>query len=160
MNVVYSLFLYLSIAPTTILQDGLSQPSHMPSTDSVPFYPVPPSQVPGQGYLPQDHSGFTHAAPFQPQAQPEQPGPPPPQMGHMSPHMPSQMHQPPPQMNPHVPPSPAHMPYPEQPSYGPPEMQQQQPPPASPARSSLTPQMDFYDQMANMVCSLVSDKCA
>uniref|UniRef100_UPI003AAC032A protein transport protein Sec16A n=1 Tax=Centroberyx gerrardi TaxID=166262 RepID=UPI003AAC032A len=162
-------------APTTILQDGMVPPQPMPTTDVPQFYPVPPSmpgppgQMPVSGYPPQP-PGFA-PPPFQPQPQPEQPdmypgalqqpGAPPPQMGHMSPHMsphmppqmqqpPLQMNHPPPQM--HMPPSPGHIGFPpvEQLSHAPPEMQTAQPISSSPPRSALTPQMDFYDQMAHM----------
>lgn len=147
-------------APTSILQEGMAP-------DMPQFYPVPPSGPPGQipisGYPPQD-PGFA-PPPFQPQhEQPDMyPGahqqtcPPPPQVGQMSPHMPPQvqhspvqMNHPPPQMPQHMPPSPGHMPHLEQPPYAPPEMQMTQQMPPSPHRSSLTPQKDFYDHMAQM----------
>uniref|UniRef100_A0A3Q1FSM2 Protein transport protein Sec16A n=1 Tax=Acanthochromis polyacanthus TaxID=80966 RepID=A0A3Q1FSM2_9TELE len=135
------------------------------------FYPVhpsgPPGQIPISGYPPQD-PGFA-PPPFQPQ--PEQlemyPGAhqqpcPPPQMGHMSPHMPPQMphspvqmNHPPPQMPPHMPPSPGHMPPVEQRAL--PEMPAGQPISSSPSRGSLTPQKDFYDQMAQMVSTWWSE---
>ncbi|XP_053195639.1 protein transport protein Sec16A [Scomber japonicus] len=154
-------------APTSILQDGMAPPQPLPHNDMPQFYPVPPVGPPGQipmsGYPPQD-PGFA-PPPFQPQHdQPEmypgphqQPCPPPSQMGQMSPHMPPQMphspthmNHPPPQMPQHMPPSPGHMPHFEQSPYMPPEMQAAQPMPSSPHRSSLTPQRDFYDHMAQM----------
>ncbi|XP_022054257.2 LOW QUALITY PROTEIN: protein transport protein Sec16A [Acanthochromis polyacanthus] len=151
-------------APTSILQDGMAPPQLLPPSDGPQFYPVhpsgPPGQIPISGYPPQD-PGFA-PPPFQPQ--PEQlemyPGAhqqpcPPPQMGHMSPHMPPQMphspvqmNHPPPQMPPHMPPSPGHMPPVEQRAL--PEMPAGQPISSSPSRGSLTPQKDFYDQMAQM----------
>ncbi|XP_035804927.2 protein transport protein Sec16A isoform X3 [Amphiprion ocellaris] len=151
-------------APTSILQDGMAPPQLLPPSDGPQFYPVhpsgPPGQIPISGYPPQD-PGFA-PPPFQPQPeQPEMyPGAhqqpcPPPQMGQMSPHMlpqmlhsPVQMSHPPPQMAPHMPPSPGHMPPVEQQAL--PEMPAGQPISSSPPRGSLTPQKDFYDQMAQM----------
>ncbi|CAJ1070267.1 protein transport protein Sec16A isoform X2 [Xyrichtys novacula] len=154
-------------APTSILQDGMAPPQPAPTNEVPQFYPVPPTGPPGHmpvpGYPPQD-PGFA-PPPFQPQPEhPEmypgahqQPGPPPPQMGQMSPHMPPQVpHSPvrmnPPtlQMPPHMPPSPGHMPHVEQLPHSPTEMHMNQQISASPPRSSLTPQEDFYDQMAHM----------
>ncbi|KAK9532562.1 hypothetical protein VZT92_009940 [Zoarces viviparus] len=167
-------------APTSILQDGMSPPQHLPSNEVPQFYPVPPSGPPGQmahsGYPPQD-PGFA-PPPFQPQQEQvemfpgahQQPCPPPLQVGQMSPHMhppqvphsPIQMNPPLPQMHQHMPhsmpqhmpqhmpPSPGHMPPAEQMSYAPPEMHAAQPISSSPPRSSFTPQMDFYDHMAHM----------
>ncbi|XP_068562810.1 protein transport protein Sec16A isoform X2 [Cebidichthys violaceus] len=159
-------------APTSILQDGMSPPQHLPSNEVPQFYPVPPSGPPGQmahsGYPPQD-PGFA-PPPFQPQQEQvemfpgahQQPCPPPLQVGQMSPHMhPPQVPHSPIQMNPqlpqmhhnmpqHMPPSPGHMPSAEQMSYAPPEMHAAQPISSSPPRSSFTPQMDFYDHMAHM----------
>ncbi|XP_074474818.1 protein transport protein Sec16A isoform X4 [Sebastes fasciatus] len=178
-------------APTSILQDGMAPPQPLLSSDVPQFYPVPPSGPPGQmpvsGYPPQD-PGFApppfapppfqpppfQPPPFQPQLEQtemypgahQQPGPPPPQMGQMSPHMPApqvphspvQVNHPPPQMpqhmphhmTHHMPPSPGHMPPVEHMSHAPPEMHPAQPISASPPRSSFTPQMDFYDHMAHM----------
>ncbi|XP_070706135.1 protein transport protein Sec16A isoform X2 [Pempheris klunzingeri] len=154
-------------APTSILQDGMAAPQPLPSNDVPQFYPVPPSGPPGQipisGYPPQD-PGFA-PPPFQPQPEQsemypgahQQPCPPPLQMGQMSPHVtpqlphsPIQMNHPPPQMPQYMPPSPGHMPPVEPPSQAPPEMHITQPVSSSPPRSSLTPQMDFYDHMAHM----------
>uniref|UniRef100_A0AAX7UX05 Protein transport protein sec16 n=1 Tax=Astatotilapia calliptera TaxID=8154 RepID=A0AAX7UX05_ASTCA len=53
-------------------------------------------------------------------------------------------------MPPHMPPSPGHMPPVEQPPRSPVEMPNIQSMPSSPRRTSLTPQKDFYDQMAKM----------
>uniref|UniRef100_A0A7N6BNH2 Protein transport protein sec16 n=1 Tax=Anabas testudineus TaxID=64144 RepID=A0A7N6BNH2_ANATE len=82
---------------------------------------------------------------------------PPSQIGQMSPHMPPQvphspvqMNHPPQHMPQHMPPSPGHVPLANQPFQAPPEMQTAQQIPSSPTRGSLTPQMDFYDQMAYM----------
>ncbi|KAM4528543.1 protein transport protein Sec16A isoform 2-T2 [Odontesthes bonariensis] len=162
-------------APTSILQDGMAPPHLLPSNDVPQFYPVPPSGPPGHVPIPgfpQQDPGFA-APPFQPQLdQPEvYPGAhqqpcPPPQVGHMSPHMfPSQVPHSPVQMNhppfqmpqhmqqhmpQHMPPSPGHMPPVEQPFQGPPEMYTAQPISSSPPRSTFTPQMDLYDHMANM----------
>uniref|UniRef100_UPI0037E8DDFC protein transport protein Sec16A n=1 Tax=Semicossyphus pulcher TaxID=241346 RepID=UPI0037E8DDFC len=154
-------------APTSILQDGMAPPQTVPSNEVPQFYPVPPSgppsHIPISGYPPQD-PGFA-PPPFQPQ--PEQPdmypvahqhsGPPPPQMGQMSAHMPPQVQHSPIRMNPptlhmppHMPPSPGHMPHAEQHAYPPSEMHMSQQISSSPPRSSLTPQDDFYDQMAHM----------
>ncbi|GLD51609.1 protein transport protein Sec16A [Lates japonicus] len=152
-------------APTSILQEGVAPPQPLPPSDMPQFYPVPPTGPPGQipvsGYPPQD-PGFA-PPPFQPQHDPSEmyPGahqqPQPPQMGQMSPHMPPQvphspvqMNHPLPQMPQHMPPSPGHMPHVEHPLQAPPEMQPAQPMSSSPPRGSVTPQMDFYDHMANM----------
>ncbi|XP_061555389.1 protein transport protein Sec16A isoform X2 [Phycodurus eques] len=146
-------------APTSILQDGMAPPQ--PPCDMPQFYPVPPSgpagHVPVSGYPPHD---LAYAPPhFQPPPmqsamypgahQHPGPPPPPPHMGQMSPlmpppqvpHSPVQGSHSPLQMPAHVPPSPGHM-------GTPPEMQINQP--ISPHRSSLTPQMDFYDHMAQL----------
>ncbi|XP_050928899.1 LOW QUALITY PROTEIN: protein transport protein Sec16A [Lates calcarifer] len=152
-------------APTSILQEGVAPPQPLPPSDMPQFYPVPPTGPPGQipisGYPPQD-PGFA-PPPFQPQPDQSEmyPGahqqPQPHQMGQMSPHMPPQvphspvqMNHPLPQMPQHMPPSPGHMPHVEHPLQAPPEMQPAQPISSSPPRSSITPQMDFYDHMANM----------
>ncbi|XP_068429852.1 protein transport protein Sec16A isoform X2 [Clinocottus analis] len=156
-------------APTSILQDGMAPSQTLPSSEAPHFYPVPPSGPPGQmpvsGYPPQN-PGFA-PPPFQPQPEQtemypgahQQPGPPPLQVGQMSPHMlpaqgphsPIQTKHPPPQHMPqHMPPSPGHMPPAEHLSYAPPEMHPPQPMSSSPPRSSFTPQMDFYDHMAHM----------
>ncbi|CAM9108044.1 unnamed protein product, partial [Lampetra planeri] len=149
-------------APTSILQDGMAPPQVLPPNDMPQFYPGPPSGPPGQmpvlGYPPQDQ-GFA-SPPFQPHpdqsdiypAQ-QQAGPPPVPVGQTSPHMPPQMphspvqmNHPPPHMPAHMPPSPGHMPPVEPlPPHVPPEMQITQSIP-----SSLTPQMDIYDHMAQM----------
>ncbi|XP_061657859.1 protein transport protein Sec16A isoform X3 [Syngnathoides biaculeatus] len=139
-------------APTSILQDGMAAPQ--PPYDMPQFYPVPPSgpagHVPVSGYPPHD---VAYAPPhFQPPPVQsdmypgvhQHPGLPPPHMGQTSPHVPHspvQGSHPPLQMPAHVPPSPGHM-------GTPPEMQVNQP--TSPHRSSLTPQMDFYDHMAQL----------
>ncbi|XP_056146777.1 protein transport protein Sec16A isoform X2 [Lampris incognitus] len=158
-------------APNTILQDGMVPPQPMPPSDGPQFYPVPPShpgppdQIPVPGYPPPG-PGFV-PTPFHPQPQPEQPDiypgalqqpcPPPPHLGQMSPHLPPQMqhppqmmNQPPLQMSPHMPPSPGHIPPVEQPPQSSMEMQPAPPMCPSPSRSTFTPRMDFYDQMANM----------
>ncbi|XP_077441749.1 protein transport protein Sec16A isoform X2 [Vanacampus margaritifer] len=149
-------------APTSILQDGMAPPQ--PYSDVPQFYPVPPIGPPGHvplsGYPSHDPA---YAPPHfqQPEMYPgahQQPGlPPPHMMGQTSPHMPPpQVPQspvrgshPPPPMPAHMPPSPGHM--------GghmgghmatPPEMQINQP--VSPHRSAVTPQMDFYDHMAQL----------
>ncbi|KAM6975820.1 protein transport protein Sec16A isoform 2-T2 [Tautogolabrus adspersus] len=154
-------------AHTSILQDGMV-PNQPVAPNEVPqFYPVPPTGQPGHfpvsGYPPQDPSFAP--SPFQPQ--PEQtemypgahqpPAPAPSQMGQMSPHMPPQVQHSPVQMNPpalqmppHMPPSPGHMPYVEHLPRFPTEMHMSQQISSSPPRSSLTPQDDFYDQMAHM----------
>ncbi|XP_029940468.1 protein transport protein Sec16A isoform X2 [Salarias fasciatus] len=143
-------------APTSILQDGMAPPQHLPPND---FYPVPPSgppgPIPGSVYPPHD-PGYAPPA-FQPQ--PEQaelyPGScPPPHMGQMSPNMLPQVAHSPVQLSPaqHVPPSPGHMAPadPPPPPQAPAEMQMPPPLSTSPRRSSLTHQMDFYDHMAHM----------
>ncbi|XP_053303621.1 protein transport protein Sec16A isoform X3 [Pleuronectes platessa] len=154
-------------APTSILQEGMAPPQHLPPGDVPHFYPVPPSGPPGQmsvpGYPPQD-PGFA-PPPFQPQPEQtemypgshQQPFHPPPQVGQMSPHMlpqvphsPVQMNPPLPQMPQHMPPSPGHMPPVEYPYQPQPEMQTTQAIPSSPTRNSFTPRMDFYDHMAHM----------
>nr|XP_020476722.1 protein transport protein Sec16A isoform X2 [Monopterus albus] len=154
-------------APTSILQDGMGPHQPLPHSDVFRFYPVPPTGPPGQipisGYPPQD-PGFA-PPPFQPQLEQsgiypgahQQPHPPPLQVGQMSPHMPPQVQHSPVQMNhpsaqtpTHMPPSPGHMPSVDQSLQGPPDMQTGQPISSSPRRSSLTPQMDFYDRMAHM----------
>ncbi|XP_047425251.1 protein transport protein Sec16A isoform X2 [Mugil cephalus] len=151
-------------APTSILQDGMAPPQHLPPGDAPQFYPVPPTGPPGQipipGYPPQD-PGFA-PPPFQPQ--PEQsemyPGAhqQPPHVGQMSPHMHPQMPHSPVQMNPplpqmpqqHMPPSPGHMPPVEHLPQAFPDMQTGQPISSSPPRNSFTSQMDFYDHMAQL----------
>ncbi|XP_030598385.1 protein transport protein Sec16A isoform X3 [Archocentrus centrarchus] len=150
-------------APTSILQDGMAPPQRSPSTDVPQYYPVPlsgpPGQIPFPNYPPQN-PGFAPPT-FQPQ--PEQPDMypgahqqqyPPHQVGQMSPHMHPQIPHspihPPAQMPLHVPPSPGHMPPVEHPPQSPVEMPTVQSIPSSPRRTSLTPQKDFYDQMAKM----------
>ncbi|XP_054613205.1 protein transport protein Sec16A isoform X2 [Dunckerocampus dactyliophorus] len=152
-------------APTSILQDGIAVPQ--PHCNMPQFYPVPPSGASGQlsmsGYPPQDPA---YASPhFQPPSEQsemypgsyQQPCPPPmpSQVGQMSPlmppprvpHSPVQIsHQMSPQMPAHMPPSPGGVPPLEPPSFIPPD----QPISNSPHRSSLTPQMDFYDHMAQL----------
>ncbi|XP_026209762.1 protein transport protein Sec16A isoform X2 [Anabas testudineus] len=154
-------------APTSILRDGMAQSQPLSPTNVPPFYPVPPSGAPSQfpvsGYPPQD-PGFA-PPPFQPQPENSDMYPganqqqcaPPSQIGQMSPHMPPQvphspvqMNHPPQHMPQHMPPSPGHVPLANQPFQAPPEMQTAQQIPSSPTRGSLTPQMDFYDQMAYM----------
>ncbi|XP_051267823.1 protein transport protein Sec16A isoform X2 [Dicentrarchus labrax] len=155
-------------APTSILQDGMAPPQPLPSNDVPQFYPVPPSGPPGQipisGYPPQD-PGFA-PPPFQPQPEQsemypgahQQPSQMSPHMTPQMPHSPVQMNHPTPQMPQHMPqqmfqhmpPSPGHMPPIEQMSQAPPEMNIGQPISSSPPRSSFTPKMDFYDQMAHM----------
>ncbi|KAM9841400.1 protein transport protein Sec16A isoform 2-T2 [Aulostomus maculatus] len=151
-------------APTSILQDGMVQPHPLPSNDIPQFYPVPPSGPLGQNisssYPSQDPGCFApppyHPQPEQVEMYPgghQQPGPPPPQMSQMSPHIPPQVPHSPAQTNhppPQMPPSPGHRPPAEQLPHMPPEMQMSQPIPSSPHRSALTPQMDLYDQMAQM----------
>uniref|UniRef100_A0A672HU46 Protein transport protein sec16 n=1 Tax=Salarias fasciatus TaxID=181472 RepID=A0A672HU46_SALFA len=108
-----SVIISFLLAPTSILQDGMAPPQHLPPND---FYPVPPSgppgPIPGSVYPPHD-PGYAPPA-FQPQ--PEQaelyPGScPPPHMGQMSPNMLPQVAHSPVQLSPaqHVPPSPGHM---------------------------------------------------
>ncbi|KAF1377703.1 hypothetical protein PFLUV_G00203490 [Perca fluviatilis] len=155
-------------APTSILQDGMAPSQPLSSSDVPQFYPVPPRGPPGQmpisGYPPQD-PGFA-PPPFQHQLEQtemypgahQQPCPPPSQVGQMSPqmsplqgpHSPAQLNYPPPQMSQHMPPSPGHMPFGDRMPHAPPEMHPAQPISSSPTRSSFTPQMDLYDQMANM----------
>ncbi|KAF7652368.1 hypothetical protein LDENG_00097840 [Lucifuga dentata] len=156
-------------APTNILQDGMAPPQPMPASDVPQFFPVPPNmpgppgQIPLLGYPPHN-PGFA-PPPFQPQPEQSdvypgdlaQPGPPPPHLGPGSPLMPPQMqhqsvqmNQPPPQMPPHMPPSPGHLPAVQQQSPASPEIQTASPITSTPHRSSLTPQMDFYDHMAQM----------
>ncbi|KAG5834536.1 hypothetical protein ANANG_G00262530 [Anguilla anguilla] len=125
-------------APPTILEEGMpSMPQVFPPTDGVPFYPVPPAQ-PGMGPFSQ---------PF-PESQPG--GYPPPGQGYAPPYHPEQ-----PEMYP-GPPMPAQMSpqvSPTEPHPAPPEHQFPHPSsqPSSPARSTFPQQMDFYDQMAQMV---------
>ncbi|XP_028458444.1 protein transport protein Sec16A isoform X2 [Perca flavescens] len=155
-------------APTSILQDGMAPSQPLSSNDVPQFYPVPPRgppcQMPISGYPPQD-PGFA-PPPFQHQLEQtemyqgahQQPCPPPSQVGQMSPqmpplqgpHSPAQLNYPPSQMCQHMPPSPGHMPFGDRVSHAPPEMHPAQPISSSPTRSSFTPQMDLYDQMANM----------
>uniref|UniRef100_A0A4W6BYP8 Protein transport protein sec16 n=1 Tax=Lates calcarifer TaxID=8187 RepID=A0A4W6BYP8_LATCA len=156
----------VQLMPPGMYLCGVAPPQPLPPSDMPQFYPVPPTGPPGQipisGYPPQD-PGFA-PPPFQPQPDQSEmyPGahqqPQPHQMGQMSPHMPPQvphspvqMNHPLPQMPQHMPPSPGHMPHVEHPLQAPPEMQPAQPISSSPPRSSITPQMDFYDHMANMV---------
>nr|XP_057904596.1 protein transport protein Sec16A isoform X3 [Doryrhamphus excisus] len=143
-------------APTSILQDGMAAPQ--PHCDVPQFYPVPPSGVPGQltmsGYPPQDAAYATpHFQPPPEQSEMyagsyQQPCPPPSQVGQMPPLMPPAQisHQMSPQLPAHMPPSPGGIPSLEPPSHSPPD----QPMSNSPHRSSLTPQMDFYDHMAQL----------
>ncbi|XP_077352784.1 protein transport protein Sec16A isoform X3 [Festucalex cinctus] len=140
-------------APTSILQEGMAPPHH--HSDVPQFYPVPPAGPPGHvplsGYPSHDPA---YAPPHFQQSEMypgahQQSGPPPLHMGQTSPLMPPpqvpqspvQGSHPPPQMPAHMPPSPGHMGTPA-------EMQINQP--ISPHRSSVTPQMDFYDHMAQL----------
>ncbi|XP_042074687.1 protein transport protein Sec16A isoform X3 [Haplochromis burtoni] len=110
-------------ASTFILQDGMAPPQFSPSSDVPQYYPVPTSGPQAQipfPNYPPQGPGFASPT-FQPQ------------------HMP-----------PHMPPSPGHMPPVEQPPRSPVEMPNIQSMPSSPRRTSLTPQKDFYDQMAKM----------
>uniref|UniRef100_A0AAX7SQ79 Protein transport protein sec16 n=1 Tax=Astatotilapia calliptera TaxID=8154 RepID=A0AAX7SQ79_ASTCA len=112
------------IPSTFILQDGMAPPQFSPSSDVPQYYPVPTSGPQAQipfPNYPPQGPGFASPT-FQPQ------------------HMP-----------PHMPPSPGHMPPVEQPPRSPVEMPNIQSMPSSPRRTSLTPQKDFYDQMAKMV---------
>lgn len=141
-------------APTSILQDNMAQPQLLPPSEVPQFYPVPPAapqgQMPFPGY-PQQDPGFVPPS-FQPQ--PEQvdmyPGSiqPPGGPAHVSqvPHHISPQIPPPTVL---MPPSPAHVPPVEQPPVSP-EFHTGQPKSSPPPRSSLTPQMDFYDHMAHM----------
>lgn len=126
---IKSHLLYSLLASTFILQDGMAPPQFSPSSDVPQYYPVPTSgpqaQIPFPNYPPQD-PGFASPT-IHPPAQ-------------MAQHMP-----------PHMPPSPGHMPPVEQPPRSPVEMPNIQSMPSSPRRTSLTPQKDFYDQMAKMV---------
>ncbi|XP_064165217.1 protein transport protein Sec16A isoform X1 [Anguilla rostrata] len=123
-------------APATILEEGMpSMPQVLPPTDGVPFYPVPPTQpgmVPFSQPVPESQpGGYPPPGQGYPPYHPEQPemypGPP----------MPAQMS---PQVSP------------TEPHPAPPEHQFPHPSsqPSSPARSTFTQQMDFYDQMAQM----------
>lgn len=135
----------------------------LPPSNEPQFYPVPPIGPPSgitvSGYLPQD-PGFA-PPPFQPQpensdmyagANQQQFVPSSPR-GQMSPHMPPQVPHTPALSPSHImPPSPGHMPHVDQPFQAPPEMQTAQPMPSSPVTTgSLTPKIDFFDQMAHMV---------
>lgn len=121
---IKSHLLYSLLASTFILQDGMAPPQFSPSSDVPQYYPVPTSGPQAQipfPNYPPQGPGFASPT-FQPQ------------------HMP-----------PHMPPSPGHMPPVEQPPRSPVEMPNIQSMPSSPRRTSLTPQKDFYDQMAKMV---------
>ncbi|XP_020508998.1 protein transport protein Sec16A isoform X4 [Labrus bergylta] len=154
-------------AHTSILHDGMVPHQPLPQNEAPQFYPVPPTGQPGHfpvsGYPPQDPTFAP--PPFQPQPEQtemypgphQQPASAPSQMVQMSPHMPPQVQHSPVQMNPptlqmppHMPPSPGHMPHVEHLPRSPTEMHMSQQISASPPRSSLTPQDDFYDQMAHM----------
>ncbi|XP_061887163.1 protein transport protein Sec16A isoform X1 [Entelurus aequoreus] len=150
-------------APTSILQDGMAPsqpPCNMPE-----FYPVPPSGAPGHipmsGYPPQDptyaHPHF-HPPPEQSEMYPgayQQPCHSPSQVSQMSPlmpppqvpHSPVQMSH---QLPAHMPLSPGHVPSLEPPSHIHHEMHMTQSISSSPRKFSLTPQMDFYDHMAQL----------
>lgn len=147
-------------APTSILQENMVQPQLLPPNEVPQLYPVPPAgpqgQMPFPGY-PQPHPpqqqdpGYA-PPPFQPQLDqvdmypgPIQPPLGPPQVGQVPHHINAQMPPPPTLM----PPSPAHAPPVEQ-LQAPPEVHAGKPISSSPHRNSLTPQMDFYDQMAHM----------
>uniref|UniRef100_A0A3Q3MFB8 Protein transport protein sec16 n=1 Tax=Mastacembelus armatus TaxID=205130 RepID=A0A3Q3MFB8_9TELE len=132
--------------------DEMAPPQPLPPNDIPTYYPVPQTGLPGpiSSYPPQDPNFAP--PPFHPQpeqsgmysAAHQQPCPPPLQVGQMSPHMTPQVPHSPVQMN-HppqlVPPSPGHMPL-----QASPDMQTAQPISSSPPRrSSITPQMDFYD---------------
>ncbi|KAM9821020.1 protein transport protein Sec16A [Neosynchiropus ocellatus] len=148
-------------APSSILQDGMAPPQHLPPNSIPQFYPVPPvptTEPPGQ--LPVSPSQDPGSVPlsFQPPQQEMYPGvyqhsaPQPPQMGQMSPHIHPQMQHSPAHVNhnpaevpSHMPSSPGHMPPVEQPPHIPLERQNSQPTPGS-----LPPQMDYYDYMEHM----------
>ncbi|XP_026152799.1 protein transport protein Sec16A isoform X3 [Mastacembelus armatus] len=142
---------------SSIHKDEMAPPQPLPPNDIPTYYPVPQTGLPGpiSSYPPQDPNFAP--PPFHPQpeqsgmysAAHQQPCPPPLQVGQMSPHMTPQVPHSPVQMN-HppqlVPPSPGHMPL-----QASPDMQTAQPISSSPPRrSSITPQMDFYDRMAHM----------
>ncbi|XP_037122111.1 protein transport protein Sec16A isoform X2 [Syngnathus acus] len=123
-------------APTSILQDGTAPPQ--PHSDMPQFYPVPPGGPPGHipmsGYPPHDPAyapPHYQPPPVQSEMYPGQVPHSPVHGGHLPPQMPPA----------HMPPSPGHM-------GTPPEMPFNQP--VSPHRSSVTPQMDFYDHMAQL----------
>uniref|UniRef100_A0A7N8Y3A5 Protein transport protein sec16 n=1 Tax=Mastacembelus armatus TaxID=205130 RepID=A0A7N8Y3A5_9TELE len=137
---------------SSIHKDEMAPPQPLPPNDIPTYYPVPQTGLPGpiSSYPPQDPNFAP--PPFHPQpeqsgmysAAHQQPCPPPLQVGQMSPHMTPQVPHSPVQMN-HppqlVPPSPGHMPL-----QASPDMQTAQPISSSPPRrSSITPQMDFYD---------------
>ncbi|CAL8318261.1 unnamed protein product [Lota lota] len=138
-------------APTTILQDGMVPQQHLHPSDVNQFYPVPPS--PASGYPPHVPASLSGPSRYEPkQSEPpdmyppplqQQPSTSPPNLGHMASHMPLQMNQPPHQMN-HQPPHQLNQ------SPHPPESQPLPPMSNAMRRNSFTPQMDFYDQMANM----------
>ncbi|XP_077593127.1 protein transport protein Sec16A [Stigmatopora nigra] len=135
-------------APSSILQDGMAPPQ--PLCNVPQFYPVPPSGPSGHVPLPGYPSNEPAYAPPQFQTPPMQsemyPGahqqsmPPPPHMGQMSPVAPPP-HSPVQSSHPYMPSSPGHV-------GAPPEMEINHP--VSPHRSPLTPQMDFYDHMAQL----------
>ncbi|KAM3842461.1 protein transport protein Sec16A [Diretmus argenteus] len=131
--------------PVALQQPGSlpHMPPQMQQPGSLPHMP-PQMQQPGSlPHMPpqmQQPGSLPHMPP-----QMQQPG----SLPHMPPQM--QMNRPSPQMPLHMPPSPGHMPTAEQLSQAPPEMQTVQSMSSSPIRSSFTPQMDFYDQMAHMV---------
>uniref|UniRef100_A0A3B3ZLQ4 Protein transport protein sec16 n=1 Tax=Periophthalmus magnuspinnatus TaxID=409849 RepID=A0A3B3ZLQ4_9GOBI len=135
----------------------------LPPNDVPQFYPVPPTgpqgQIPYPGYAPHDPGYAPPQFPSQSEQVDLYPGGP----THMSPvptHINTAMPPPSVQMNPpnaQMPPSPGHL-QPVEHVQGPPLVQPGPTMSASPPRSSLTPQMDFYDQMVQMVC-IFSGKC-
>ncbi|KAI1904768.1 hypothetical protein AGOR_G00009090 [Albula goreensis] len=127
----------MPLAPATILEDGMpSMPQILPPAEVVPFYPVPPTQpgmMPGPVPVPENQvpgfppPGQHYAQPYPPEQPDMYPGPP------MAPQMS-------PQITPTEPiPAPPEKHFPHQSSQ-----------PSSPSRSTLPPQMDFFDQMAHM----------
>ncbi|XP_033846261.1 protein transport protein Sec16A isoform X2 [Periophthalmus magnuspinnatus] len=142
-------------APTSILQESMAPPQLLPPNDVPQFYPVPPTgpqgQIPYPGYAPHDPGYAPPQFPSQSEQVDLYPGGP----THMSPvptHINTAMPPPSVQMNPpnaQMPPSPGHL-QPVEHVQGPPLVQPGPTMSASPPRSSLTPQMDFYDQMVQM----------
>lgn len=139
-------------APATILQDGAVSLQHgPPHNEGVPFNPAAPAP-PQPGFIPQYQAGDQASYPSMPAQSPIlSPSGMPPQIPLYTPmEMPSQMSpQMSPQFPPHMPPHISHQ-IPGVESRPTPPSPQQLHQPSPPSRGP-PPQMDFYDNMAQMV---------